>query len=259
MMLQVSGPRHRLSVSRTAVVFGVIGTFAVGTTSGWGLERFLNAGIDAATPDLHVSLFADPESFRPYDVVVPVRSSALVGTEVPANRGSDITLWAEKMDGAAADEVTFDLEIYGQTNHPVIVNGMRATPTCSDAPEVATHFVLGQSGPFEGKVVRFDLDAKGAIGASDGIWHASGDREEWEFPLQVSQAEAEHIVVIAATNRSCEFEVEVDYSSGGKRRTATVDDDGSPFKVQSSVNARDSLNWEIHQRPTGDMFVRSTD
>lgn len=220
---------------------GALLSFTCGAFATLAIERSVDATTDILTPDLHVSLFADPSSFPSFDVVLPGGAERYVGRVVHRNSGTEVTRWAEAEGGAAADRVTFDLEVFGKVDHPVIITGVTASAKCVKAPADATLVALGQAGPIFGRVVEIDLDK----GDMEGTPIATDDVGTWNFPLQVSRSEAERIVIIAKTKRQCTFNAKVAYSSAGTASVATVSHDGEPFRVTGSERAKDQLAWTI--------------
>lgn len=243
-MVDLGGPvggAHR-GRRKLWVVMACACVFAAGAFAQWVIGKGADATAERISPDLHVSLFSDPQSFPAFDVVIPTPADSLVG-QSSDNSGIAVTRWAEGMGGAAADKVTFDLEVFGNADHPVVITGISAVANCkkvkSDVPR--TLVSLGQAGPFYGRVVHLDLDAKSP--AAKPV--PTDDFGEWSFPLQVSRADAERIVVIAETGQDCTFSIDVSFKSSGSKGHVGIDHDGEPFRVTSSSLVSDTVYWRI--------------
>lgn len=84
------------------------------------------------------------------------------------------------------------------------------------------------------------------MGVPDGIVTMEGSKD-WSFPLQVSKAEGEHLVITASSKRDCSFSLQVTSKSVITEETATVMNGQDSFVVRSSRGAKHKLHWEIDE------------
>jgi hypothetical protein len=149
--------------------------------------------------------------------------------------------WAEGLGGAAADAVSFELTIYGKAEYPLILKGLRAKIVGRSSPPAGTLFTPAGAGDLPQRPVNINLDSR------DPIAEPQPDNNgPWEFPLQVSAADAERIFVTASTaSGDYRFVIEVDYTDNGPVRKQVIDNYGKPFRVASSVAASAQASWRI--------------
>lgn len=243
----MSGGRHRGSRTVGALVAGLL-MFAAYQVSagifGWGFARIGDSISDGITDDLKVHLFTEPAPIRAMSIVVPREAEVVFGYH-GENSGVAATAWAESIGGGAADGVSFDLELFGTVDHPVIITGIDAESVCHSGRGDVWHVLPPGAGPFQAKPVRIDLDRVPAAGVPEPEQLFDGAEQPWTFPLQVSKSEAERLTVLAESRRDCEFVLWVRFSSAGENERLKVDHRGQPFRVLTSTQAERSLYWNI--------------
>lgn len=219
----------RRAITVTAVITFVI--TLVGTTIGqYFIEGVVDGVWDTLTTDI---AWEGTEAIGlPFSVVVPTDpDGTLDSLDLPFSAEA-LALWAENRGGAPADMLEIPLTIWGSTDRPVLITGVRATEVrCSPAPAWAWIQSYG-GGEVNERAARITLDSvePNAIGLEDA---ATG--EIFKFPLQVSRSELELIRIFAVADHSdCTFRLEIGSWESGE---AIWHDAGSSYRVISPSNA----------------------
>jgi hypothetical protein len=133
--------------------------------------------------------------------------------------------WARSFGGFAADSVSFELYVYGTVGRPLKIDGIDAKIVSTEAAPRGCFFPPVGAGDLPERPVDIDLDKAHPVGKeSPDQLHG-----EWQFPLQVSQGDAERFFISASTSsRSVRFNIIIRYFDGTDK-TLVVDDAGSPL------------------------------
>jgi len=234
--------KHRQRVTIVAGLSAVVLLVLGGLLNGFVgsiADRIL--GKATASPPLHVELSSDPEPYRAFSVIVPQPPSAL-GSPVLGNSGTQIMRWADSKGGAAADSVGFEIIIYGQADHPLIIDGLQPKQLHCSPPAGGTYFPPVGAGSLPQRLLSIDLDQASPAGKPE----PNDEDVKWSFPLQVSASDAERIYVRASSNKSdCSFRLAVSYRNGGRKGTQEINDHGDPFRVVASSAANWTSRWVI--------------
>lgn len=215
--------------------------FIANALGSWMVERTVDEVVNG--DDLRAEIFYKPMPQYAKTVVVPASTPRLLETLLD-NSDSVAASWAELNGGGPADGVTFAIMLFGTADHPVVIENMRAASLqCRDPEgEPRAKIVDQTSGPFYGKLLEIDLDASGSPGVPR-LEETPSEVKPWEFPLQVSRAEAERIDVVAHSSRDCDFTIEVVYRSGSNAEVLSVRNEGRPFVVRSASSASIGYRW----------------
>ena len=231
--LREASPRRRLII-KTATV-SVVATFFVTQAGGWLFGRVADGLATAATPVITVD--SSGPLAEPWNVVVPQRPDAISGTLV---RSEALTRWAVNKGGGPSAEVKVDLTVWGNRDHPVLIEGLRAVEVDCVAAPPWTEITATVGGAVPERRTIIELDS--------GIYDATADPsgEPFQFPLQVSQSQLEYFTVRVKTKTSsCQFKLAVVVRDGGRQKLVVVDDYGGSFRVVSPAARTEHMEWHV--------------
>lgn len=226
-----ASPRRRLIVQTASV--RVVLTFLATQAGGWLFERVADDLAIAATPVITID--SSGPVAEPWNVVVPQRPADVAGALV---RPEALTRWAVNRGGGPSTEVKVELTVWGNRDHPVLIEGVRATEVECVAAPVWTEIRATVGGAVPERRTIIELDS----GSFDAMPDPSG--EQFRFPLQVSQSQLEYFTVRVTTETSnCRFKLAVVIRDGGREKVVIVDDYGGYFRVVSPVASIEHMEW----------------
>ncbi|WP_326610990.1 helix-turn-helix domain-containing protein [Streptomyces scopuliridis] len=171
---------------------------------------------------------------RPYAFENPCSQHYLIDSppeEVPPPpTEQDAPGWVGALGGVASEGQFIELTLQGTTSDTVVLKALRVKIVKSDAPLAWTDYAMGVGcgGNVSTKSFAVNLDA----GRPSSVPKA-GQRD---FPYKVSESDPE-VFYISATSktRDVSWYLELEWSSGERRGTIRVDDNGKPFRTSGSA------------------------
>ena len=189
---------------------------------------------DAFKSDIEVKNL--PVSFNPgqpseLNYVIPRPLDQI--SRPPARDTADpkaLSKWLIDNKAVAADRLDVNFIARSEEVEPTLITNARVVVTDRSEPVSGTRVSADSGGNQPVRVLTADLDARPPRVSKPS---------SWKFPLKITQADAE-IFSVAATAKTCDCQwvIELDIlDSKNEVRTVTVDDNGKPFRVTSSVGA----------------------
>jgi len=184
-----------------------------------------------------------------YGWITPL-SPAEIAEQPPKPEELGWTEWAPTARGAAADEQLVTLSVQGAGSAQVTLTDIRARVVERAAPLVGTALAgaCGSEGAYRLLRIDLDQDPPRASAQSNGDSTPAPGTPDWattpaRFPYRVSMSDTETFAIYADTAQSdVRWVIEVDWSSGNRSGTLTVDDEGQPFRT-SSTSAAQSCDY----------------
>lgn len=223
--------KHRRP-SRTVLLSSAVG-FVAGALASWGVGALADAAVDQLTSD--GPLAVDTGSSSIAGVLVP-GSAEVVRHQAYSEEMGGVERWARALGGTLASPLTIDLIAYGLEEYPVIITGIHAIDVrCVQPQEDWTFVAVEGGGALYALWLEMTLD--GSREDQSGVPIPSNEAfdlpvESWQFPRQVSQAEADHFAIdVKARGSICEFYLEVQFTARGNENRLRITDGGRRFAV----------------------------
>lgn len=180
---------------------------------------------------------------RPYAFADPCGPHYLVDSPPedvpPPPSEQDAPGWVGALGGVPAGDQLLELTLQGRTSETVVLQGLRVRVVKSGAP-LAWNVYGGFSacgGDVSTKSFDVDLDAGHPVTVPK-----AGQRG---FPYKVSESDPEVFYVTAnVSTRDVSWYLELEWSSGDRRGTLRVDNNGQPFRTSGS-QGRPTYNYPI--------------
>jgi hypothetical protein len=156
-------------------------------------------------------------------------------SDLPPLDNAKFKEWARKHKAVYANRLEVSFITRSDSTQQIAIRDARVVVIERKAPMSGTWIEPTGAGPGPNRVLWANLDDDPPTISTDG---------GWEFPLVISQSEMEAFTVIAQVeNCYCMFRIELEYiDAAGTLKTATVDDDGRPFAVTSTQNAKEKVH-----------------
>ncbi|MFE7077797.1 helix-turn-helix domain-containing protein [Streptomyces sp. NPDC057620] len=138
--------------------------------------------------------------------------------------------WVNALGGVAAGQQMIALTVQGTGKATVVLDDLHVRVVDKSAPLAWNDFAMGVGcgGGVETTSFGVNLDA--------GRPDTSPKAGQRDFPYKVSESDPEVFYVFAdARTYNVSWYLELEWSSGGKKGTVRVDDDGSPFRTSGNV------------------------
>ncbi|MFE1798385.1 helix-turn-helix domain-containing protein [Streptomyces sp. NPDC059517] len=138
--------------------------------------------------------------------------------------------WVNALGGVAAGQQMLALTVQGAGKATVVLDDLHVRVVDKSAPLAWNDFAMGVGcgGGVETTSFGVNLDA--------GRPDASPRAGQRDFPYKVSESDPEVFYIFAdARTYNVSWYLELEWSSGGKKGTVRVDDDGSPFRTSGNV------------------------
>ncbi|MFD7877396.1 helix-turn-helix domain-containing protein [Streptomyces sp. NPDC059766] len=172
---------------------------------------------------------------RPYVYDSPCSQHFLVDSEPeqvgpPANE-QVAPRWAAAYGAVSSDEQRVALTVQGTGKDTVVLEALHVRVLTEAAPVAWNDYSMGVGcgGGVETKSFDIDLD--------DGSPVVTVKNGQRDFPYKVSESDPEVFYVTAHTGaHDVRWDLALDWSSGGRRGTVHIDDDGSPFRTSADAN-----------------------
>lgn len=148
----------------------------------------------------------------------------------PPPSESEARGWVTALGGVAAGEQMVALTVQGTGEATVVLDALHVRVVTKSAPLAWNDFAMGIGcgGGVETKSFAVDLDA-----GSPAVAAKAGQRD---FPYKVSESDPEVFYVFADSKaHDVSWYLELDWSSGTKKGTVRIDDNGKPFRTSGNV------------------------
>lgn len=148
----------------------------------------------------------------------------------PPPSESEARGWVTALGGVAAGEQMVALTVQGTGEATVVLDALHVRVVTKSAPLAWNDFAMGIGcgGGVETKSFVVDLDA-----GSPAVAAKAGQRD---FPYKVSESDPEVFYVFADSKaHDVSWYLELDWSSGTKKGTLRIDDNGNPFRTSGNV------------------------
>nr|WP_128379726.1 helix-turn-helix transcriptional regulator [Streptomyces cavernae] len=172
---------------------------------------------------------------RPYVYDNPCSQHFLVNSEPeqvgpPANE-QDAPRWAAAYGAVSSGTQEIALTVQGTGEETVVLEALHIRVLTKGAPLAWNDYAMGVGcgGGVETKSFDIDLD-----NGSPTVTVKGGQRD---FPYKVSESDPEVFYVTARTKANdVRWDLTLDWSSGSRRGTIRIDNDGTPFRTSANVN-----------------------
>jgi len=157
-------------------------------------------------------------------------------------RSEERWAWAHKLGAVDAYTTLVRMKISGRSSTPVILNDLRITVISRRAPPDA--WLISYLGLGSAQGVRYfdvNLDRRAPVATYVG--------KRNPLPLRVTDTDVEVIDLLASALRcDCRWTIKLDWASGSKQGTMTIDDHGESFQTSgvrftSSGEPRRAIAW----------------
>ncbi|QBX55572.1 hypothetical protein EXE58_08975 [Nocardioides seonyuensis] len=249
--------KHRREVALwQSVVISAL-TFTVGALASWSIgglateavKKVSDRGPLAADVTVSGSLGGN---------ILPLSRSELIASGAPTHM--TLNEYADAVGGWAGGHTLIDLNLYGLAAYPVVIDDIKLTKVKCSPPSAGPYTFLREEGG--GNLVGLEMiyEIEGSSSSVRGVpdpsheTFAEAEEQRWDFPRQVSQAEADRfkLGVSAPDGQLCEFEVTVDYRANGEDGHLSVEgDSGVAFRV-ADVKVADELLTDTELYATRD-------
>jgi hypothetical protein len=225
-----------LAAALTALLTGWLGTVGRKTAEVVLPDRFSEP----------ISVAVEPTGVCGVAWVVPVRPSEVTYSEPVESSIKSWRDWPPAAKGSFGSPHNVLMTIQGRSEAQVVITDLtirmlKRGPLPPQAT-VLRAAGCGDIGAYRWLETDLDQSPPGRVAKYDSN-KAEGDLADHEltpikFPYEISLSDAESFVITASTKKcTCEWEIDVAWSSQGKTGVTTIDDHGKPFRTTSTANA----------------------
>ncbi|MFE6633676.1 helix-turn-helix domain-containing protein [Streptomyces tendae] len=141
----------------------------------------------------------------------------------------DAVGWATPLNAVSANRQTVVLTVQGTGPETVVLEDLHVRVKSSGTPLDWDQYVMGNGCGGQVHVTAFDVSLDLGTPTATPI---GGQRD---FPYSVSESDPEVFQVAAHTSgHDVSWELELEWSSGGRHGTTRIDDNGKPFRTSAS-------------------------
>jgi transcriptional regulator with XRE-family HTH domain len=180
---------------------------------------------------------------RPYVWEEPCSQRYLVDKKpddmVPPPAEADVRGWVSKLGAVSAGEQVVQVTVQGAGEETVVLNALRVQVVKSSAPLAWNAYGMGVGcgGGITPKTFGVSLDAARPQAAPEG--------GQQDFPYKVSEKDPEVLKITARTGaHDVRWYLVLEWSSGGRHGTLTIDDNGEPFHT-SALAGRPQFDYPL--------------
>ncbi|MCX4235940.1 helix-turn-helix domain-containing protein [Streptomyces ortus] len=138
--------------------------------------------------------------------------------------------WVNALGGVAAGQQMLALTVQGSGKATVVLDDLHVRVVDKSAPLAWNDFAMGVGCGGGVETTSF------AVNLDDGRPDTSPRAGQRDFPYKVSESDPEVFYIFAdARTYNVSWYLELEWSSGGKKGTVRVDDDGKPFRTSGNV------------------------
>lgn len=194
----------------------------------------VSASVSGGAAEVVAGATAPAVATNPYKWDGPCSQHYLVNQKAeyvpPPPSESEARGWVTALGGVAAGEQMVALTVQGTGEATVVLDALHVRVVTKSAPLAWNDFAMGIGcgGGVETKSFAVDLDA-----GSPAVAAKAGQRD---FPYKVSESDPEVFYVFADSKaHDVSWYLELDWSSGTKKGTLRIDDNGKPFRTSGNV------------------------
>lgn len=194
----------------------------------------VSASVSGGAAEVVAGSTAPAVATNPYKWDGPCSQHYLVNQKAeyvpPPPSESEARGWVTALGGVAAGEQMVALTVQGTGEATVVLDALHVRVVTKSAPLAWNDFAMGIGcgGGVETKSFAVDLDA-----GSPAVAAKAGQRD---FPYKVSESDPEVFYVFADSKaHDVSWYLELDWSSGAKKGTLRIDDNGKPFRTSGNV------------------------
>lgn len=141
----------------------------------------------------------------------------------------DAVGWATPLNAVSANRQTVVLTVQGTGPETVVLEDLHVRVKSSGTPLDWNQYVMGNGCGGQVHTTAFDVSLDLGTPTATPI---GGQRD---FPYSVSESDPEVFQVVAHTSgHDVSWELELEWSSGGRHGTTLIDDNGKPFRTSAS-------------------------
>ncbi|NUT29972.1 MAG: transcriptional regulator, partial [Streptomyces sp.] len=203
-----------------------------GTSAGGGGQDADRPAADGASDAVPLTV-----DVRPYVYDSPCSQHFLVDSEPgqvgPPAGEQDAQRWATAYGAISSNEQRIALTVQGTGKETVVLKDLHVRVLSKGAPPGWNEYAMGSGcgGGVETRSFDADLDS-----GSPTLTVKNGQRD---FPYKVSESDPEVYYVTVHTRTSdVRWDLTLDWSSGSRRGTVHIDNDGTPFHTSAKVGGK---------------------
>ncbi|MEV4744499.1 helix-turn-helix transcriptional regulator [Streptomyces sp. NPDC049555] len=171
--------------------------------------------------------------------------------EAPAPpEGTDARGWVTGMRAVAGGRMQIQVTVQGKGREAVVLHGLSVHVVDHSDPLEWTGYSMGE-GCGSGLTPRtfdIDLDTDRPVAQPKAGVQNDVELPAAHFPLRVSSADPEVLDVVAHTDkRAVAWYLDLEWSSGARRGTLRIDDNGRPFRT-SAVKSRPQYTYNMAKK-----------
>ncbi|MGX1546744.1 helix-turn-helix domain-containing protein [Streptomyces adustus] len=173
---------------------------------------------------------------RPYVYDSPCSQHFLVDSEPgqvgpPATSEQDAPRWAAAYGAVSSGEQRVALTVQGTGKDTVVLEALHVRVLAKKAPLAWNDYAMGVGCGGGVDTKSFD------IGLDDGSPVVAVKNGQRDFPYKVSESDPEVFYVTAHTEaHDVRWDLTLDWSSGSRRGTVHIDDNGTPFRTSAGAD-----------------------
>ncbi|MDC0769561.1 helix-turn-helix domain-containing protein [Streptomyces sp. HD] len=175
---------------------------------------------------------------RPYVYDSPCSQHFLVKNEPeqvgPPASEQDAQRWATAYGAISSNEQRIALTVQGTGKETVVLKDLHVRVLSKSAPPGWNEYAMGSGcgGGVQSRSFDVDLDS-----GSPTVTVKNGQRD---FPYKVSESDPEvYYVTVHTTASDVRWDLTLDWSSGSRRGTVHIDNDGTPFHTSARVGGKE--------------------
>jgi hypothetical protein len=227
-----SGSGHKPSASASVSPTGTAGSGGAGSGTSQGDGKQGTARPTGSTATGAVPLTVGT---RPYVYDSPCSQNFLVDSE-PAQVGppaseQDAPRWAAAYGAVSSGAQEVALTVQGTGEDTVVLEALHVRVLTKGAPLAWNDYSMGVGCGGGVETKSFD------IGLDDGSPAVTVKGGQRDFPYKVSESDPEVFYVTAHTKaHDVRWDLTLDWSSGSRRGTVRIDNDGTPFRTSADAD-----------------------
>ncbi|QDY79826.1 helix-turn-helix domain-containing protein [Streptomyces qinzhouensis] len=150
---------------------------------------------------------------------------------------ADAAAWAGALGAVHGGETRVRITVQGTREEAVVLHGLQVrTAARREPPRTGGVYRMDQGcgGALTPRVFEVDLDRRRPVARSVPGYGENGPIPAVSFPYRVSVRDPEVLLVTAnAANCDCDWYLELEWSSPGRRGVVRIDDGGRPFRTSA--------------------------
>ncbi|MGV9315803.1 helix-turn-helix domain-containing protein [Streptomyces sp. NPDC003691] len=160
---------------------------------------------------------------------------------------ADAPAWAGALGAVHGGETRVRITVQGTGEQAVVLHSLQVrTAARREPPRTGNVYRMDQGcgGVLTPRAFEVDLDRRRPLARSVPGHGENGPIPAVSFPYRVSVRDPEVLLVTAESARcDCDWYLELEWSSGGRRGVVRVDDDGRPFRT-SAITGRPVYDYD---------------